>query len=233
MDLKKREIHPDEISELKTKLQAILFSISDGIVMTDFDGNILIINDSAKTMLGIRKKFPYEKKFLDYVEDKAVKAALSAVIDSPESSASAEVKVPKEHGETILQAIKSPVTTAQSEVLGRVIALRDITLEKQIETLKEDFVHSITHDLKSPLTSIQGYIDLFLGGEAEPLTPEQKRHIEIMDYSTKKLLKLINNILDMAKIDSGMMELSLKPWDATAGVYHILDAMQAIVKSNQ
>ena len=222
------EISLSEISEIKTRLQAILFSMEEGIVMTDFTGNISIINDSAKKFLGITKKFPYERKFLEYIQDAGVRAKLHALLESPLENLTEEIVVPNGEKEKCLRVTKNGVTTAKAEVLGRVLVLRDVSHERELEKLKEDFVHSITHDLKSPLASIQGYLELFLSGEIEPLSPMQKKHMEIMSHSTGKLLKLVHNILDMAKIEAGHLNLQKGPWDAVHSVHQILYSLQSV-----
>ncbi|OGR87778.1 MAG: hypothetical protein A3A86_05295 [Elusimicrobia bacterium RIFCSPLOWO2_01_FULL_60_11] len=226
--MKYPEIPQSQISEMKTRLQAILFSIEDGIVMTDFEGNISILNDSAKKLLGIEKKFPYELKFLDYVADAGVKGKLKEILASPQEQQTEEILAPGKDKEKCLLVTKSTVTTAKGEVLGKVLAFRDISRERDLEKLKDDFVHSITHDLKSPLTSIQGYLDLFLSGEIEPLTPTQIKHMEVMNHSTRKLLKMINNLLDMAKIEAGHLILEKGPWDPVNSVTQILTELHAV-----
>ncbi len=222
------EISQNQMSEMKTRLQAILFSIEEGIVMLDFAGNIAIINDSAKTILGIQKKFPYEKKFLDYVSSSEVKSKLSYILESPVENVIQELSVPQNERVLSVRVARNVVTTAKGEILGKVLVFRDISREKELENLKDDFVHSITHDLKSPLTSIQGYLDLFLCDEIEPLTPTQKRNMEIMNHSTKKLLKLVSNILDMAKIEAGQLMITRGPWDVVHAVSQIFTALQAV-----
>lgn len=222
------EISQSEISEIKTRLQAILFSIEDGIVMTDFAGNISILNDSAKNLLGIQKKFPYELKFLDYIANPGVKTKLTEILASPLEHQTEEIAVPGKDKEKCLNVVKSTVTTAKGEVLGRVLVFRDISRERDLEKLKDDFVHSITHDLKSPLTSIQGYLELFLSGDIETLSPTQIKHMEVMSHSTRKLLKMINNLLDMAKIEAGHLTLNKGPWDPVNSVEQILTELQAV-----
>lgn len=230
---KHSEMHADELMSTKTKLQAILFSIEDGIVMVDFKGKILLLNDSAKKMMGIQKKFPYEKKFLDYIDDPFVKDKLSSILEAKENALEIELIVPQGQDKLFLKATKNLVTTAKGEVLGRVIALRDVTLEKQLETMKDDFIHSVTHDLKSPLTSVQGFLKLFLENEIGPVTKEQKHYLEAMEHSTQKVLKLINNILDFAKVEAGKMALSKSEWDVTAAVHQLVESLQGLAKHHQ
>src|SRR4051812_31665482 len=109
------EISPSEISEMKIRLQAILFSIEEGIVMTDFSGSISIINDSAKKFLGIKKKFPYEKKFLDYIPNDYVSKKIARMLESADDSLVEEIAFFVQERELCLRVAKSVVTTAKGQ----------------------------------------------------------------------------------------------------------------------
>ncbi len=225
-----------EIADLKTKLQAIIFSIEDGIVMTDFGGEILVINSRARQMLSIKKGYPFDKKFLDYIEDEAIRSQIGsflAAADGASGGSSIELNVVPDGAAVILKVTKNWVTTAQGERLGQVIALHDITLERELENLKDDFLHSITHDLKSPLTSIRGFLNLFIEGALGDVTQDQQKYLNIMLHSSGKLLRMINNILDMAKLDAGKMAISKTEWDVLATVDDILVNFQEIARHHK
>lgn len=223
----------DEVAEIKVKLQAILFSVEEGVVMTDFEGNIRLLNDSAKKMLGIHQGYPYEKKFLDYVTDEWVKDKLEQLLESKKDGFTAEIDVYREGGDVYFQATKNFVTTAQDVVLGQVLVLRNVTVEKQLEKLKDDFVHSLTHDLKSPLTSLQGFLKLFLEGELGSLSSEQNHYMQIMNHSAEDMLKMINNILDVAKLESGKMTLVRNEWDVGKNISKIVESLQGAARACQ
>ena len=224
-----------EIADLKTKLQAIIFSIEDGIIMTDFEDNILVINDSAKRMLQIEKSYPYNKKFLDYIENEKLKQKFSDLQKIKEESHSIEVSIPLvPMEESFLKINKSSVTTAQGHVLGRMFTLRNITLEKQLEKVKDDFVHSIAHDLKSPLTPVQGFIRLLYEEQFGPLTKEQKNCMEIILLSVNRLLRLISNILDMAKLDvKKTLVMNKSSWDAALTIHHTVELLQEMARHQE
>lgn len=223
----------DEIADLRIKLQAIIFSIEDGIVMVDFEGEILVMNDRARKMLCIQKGYPYDKKFLDYLQDADVRVQFKTLLDHPDKVRREEIIVPGEPRSATYRATKNVVTTARGEEIGRVLALHDITMEKEIERLKDDFVHSITHDLKGPLTSVQGFLGLFLEGELGPVTAEQSRSLNIMVHSTGKLLRMINNILDMAKLDAGRMLIQKTEWNVLQTIDELFMGYGEIAKHHK
>ncbi len=220
------EMQADQLLSEKTKLQGILFSIEDGIVMTDFEGSIMLVNDSAKLMLNINEHFPYTKKFLDYITDEGVREEFREMLEGGMRAPDREFQIPRPNGNLHVRLSRSIVTTAAGKALGWVTVIRDITLEKELENMKDDFVHSITHDLKSPLTSVRGFLKLFIDGDIGELNNQQKHYLGVMDNSTTKVLKLINNILDMAKLEAGKMSLNKNDWNAAASVNQIVESLQ-------
>jgi signal transduction histidine kinase len=79
--------------------------------------------------------------------------------------------------------------------------------------MKDDFLHSITHDLRNPMTSIRGFMKFLIDEVAGPLTPQQRKMLETMDRASLRLLVLINDILDIAKLEAGRMKLNLAETD--------------------
>ncbi|HVO32299.1 MAG TPA: HAMP domain-containing sensor histidine kinase, partial [Elusimicrobiota bacterium] len=94
-----------------------------------------------------------------------------------------------------------------------VVVLRNITAEKELDQLKDDFLQSLTHDLRSPMTAIRGYMQVLSEEMAGPLTAEQKKMLHIMENASTKLLHIISNLLDSAKISAGKLRLQLAECD--------------------
>jgi signal transduction histidine kinase len=91
--------------------------------------------------------------------------------------------------------------------------MRDITGIKEVEKMKEDFFHGITHDLRNPLTSMLGFLKFLLDGSVGPINEKQKHFLDIVNKSSNRLLGMINDILDIAKLEVGKMEVSLIRFD--------------------
>jgi signal transduction histidine kinase len=105
------------------------------------------------------------------------------------------------------------LTPQGNEKLGVVTVLHNITLERELNRMKDDFLHSITHDLRNPMTSIRGFLRFLIDGVAGPITAQQRKMLETIDRASSRLLNLINDILDVAKMESGRKALQLVATD--------------------
>ncbi|MFQ3676313.1 MAG: histidine kinase dimerization/phospho-acceptor domain-containing protein, partial [Endomicrobiia bacterium] len=194
------EMQVDKIIAEKTKTEAIIFSIQDGIILTDYNGNILLINDKAKNILNLTNQ-TFENKNIAEILTPEIKSVIENSIKEPNKIF--ELDLSKPNFTSIYETSATPVTTLKGEKIGIVSVLHDVTLEKELEKIKDDFLHSITHDLRNPMTSIRGFIKFLLEGVAGELNAQQKKMLETMDRASFRLLGMINDILDIAKLESG------------------------------
>ncbi|MEB3338357.1 MAG: PAS domain S-box protein, partial [Leptolyngbyaceae bacterium] len=116
------------------------------------------------------------------------------------------------------------VVSGEDEVLAIV---RDITERKKIESMKNEFVSMVSHELRTPLTSVRGSLGLIIGGVAGEIPAQAKALIEIAHKNSERLVLLINDILDIEKIESGKMDFHLQPLDLIALVEQAITANQA------
>ena len=219
VELKKYdEMQVDRIVAEKTRTEAVILSISDALIMTDTAGNIQIYNSAAARLLQLPSDAS-GRNLWEFISDEKLKAAFREVIENPGSAPREISFAAKDAAVTQQQAGLPPVSyykTSSAMVLhpkshapiGVVAILRDITLEKEIDSMKETFLHSITHDLRNPMTSIRGFLKFLKDGIGGPVTEQQKKMLDTMDRSSQKLLSMINDILDIAKLESGKMELN-------------------------
>lgn len=200
----------DRLIAEQRKTEAILFSIREGIVMADQEGRVQLVNRKAREMFGLPPDAEMEGKPLaEAFPEGPLRAALIASAVRPGDFK--EVDLSTETSRLFIRASASPVVApGRAGELGTVFALQDTTLERELEKMKEDFLHYITHDLRNPLGSAIGFLDLLLKGTAGVLNADQQGIVSSVRRSTTRLMGLINNILDIAKMEAGRLRLQLK-----------------------
>jgi signal transduction histidine kinase len=119
----------------------------------------------------------------------------------------------------------APVITGE-EYLGSVSVIRDITREVEVDRLKSEFVTNVSHELRTPMTSIKGYADLMLLGAAGQLAPDQARFIEIIKSNADRLSLLVNDLLDISRIESGRVQLVMRPTSLVDVIHEVVATLE-------
>jgi NtrC-family two-component system sensor histidine kinase KinB len=221
------EMQVDKIVEEKTKTESIIYSIADGIVMTDKDGRLQLVNTQAKEILGLPADGWQDKPLGDLLKDDARRHAFEEVLK--DRTAKQELDLSSNgRARYYLLSASEVVTPVKKEKIGLVTVLRNITLEKELDKMKEDFLHSITHDLRNPMTSIRGFLKFLLDGIAGPVNEQQKKMLETMDRASHRLMSLINDILDNAKLEAGHLKLALSEVDLRQLAQKNLDIAEGV-----
>ncbi len=207
------ELQVERLIIEQKKTEAIIFSIQDGIIMTDYQGKIQLVNRRAKEILNMDDKAASSNQALwHFLPSAEMKTACMELLTSSNQKKVIDVKITQNDKDVYYNLSAEPVKSpTKDEVLGLVTVLRDVTLEKELESMKEEFLHSITHDLRNPLTAIRGFIRLFQTGQTGELTPMQTKMFETMDKASLRLTNMVNDILDLARLESNRLTLHLEP----------------------
>ena len=115
-----------------------------------------------------------------------------------------------EIGSRIINARLAEALIADEGKVGNVIVLRDISKEVEADRAKTEFITTVSHELRTPMTSISGYMFLMQQGAAGPLTDKQREFIKIINHNSERLTLLINDLLDLSKIEAGRIKLDRK-----------------------
>lgn len=195
------------LSQEKGKLNAMVESMADGVFMVDIRNRLLVINPAAQEMLSIKKAQPNMFDILD---------ALSSRIDIrtkiEESMRTGKLNVEEKFpiGNKVLRILISPVKDGENKPLGAVVLFHDITKETAIEKLREDFTSMMVHELRSPLTGIRSIANLL---REDKIKNEQRKYQEFIDLivtNSASMLDLVNDLLDVAKLESGKFQVMKK-----------------------
>jgi PAS domain S-box-containing protein len=199
--------------EEASKLNAILTSIADGVIVQDLAGNTVIMNPAAENILQTM-----EENFLPQPQPQAL-------LPEPRADDSAATFLSNltgldfresrrfEVGQRTLSALSAPVMTSEKEQLGSVVVLRDISREVESEKLKDDFITSISHELRTPLTAIKGYNQLLGMMAGAKLDERELNFIATIDKNVEDLLQLIQEMLDLSQINAGTLGIDHESLD--------------------
>lgn len=150
----------------------------------------------------------------------------------PEARKSRELRLTRSDSTIYLREDSGPLQGAGGAVVGRVFAYHDISLEKTIDQRKSEFIGTASHELRTPMTSIKGAIDLVLSGFAGEVSAEMRELLAIGQKNCERLIRLVNEILDIAKIEAGKVELKLEPMDPSIPVEDAVRAVAAFASQH-
>jgi signal transduction histidine kinase/CheY-like chemotaxis protein len=129
----------------------------------------------------------------------------------------------------IVKARVSPVIDAEGDYIGRVLAMHDVTREREIDQMKNEFVSTVSHELRTPLTSIKGYVDLILDGDAGEINEIQEEFLGIVKENSDRLVDMINDMLDISRIESGRIRLKVEPVNLADSIEGAVDSFRAVL----
>ncbi len=208
-----------ELSQEKQKTSSILESINEGVVAVDRRGNILLANPALRRLSpsnpvrGSLKEHP----------------TLSVLWPSLEQSLLGEVGPHSELriGESILSIHVTPLKDERDEVQGAVAILHDVTERHRLERMRRDFLANVSHELRTPLTSIRGFAQAILEGVVA--SEEQgRRYLRVIMDESMRLIRLVNTILDLSRIESSAITLNFEPLDIAEVIADAADSLEPL-----
>jgi PAS domain S-box-containing protein len=212
-----------------TKNTAILDSVADGVMVADDRGHVILFNTAAERILHLTTEQVlnqptttiaglYGGGQTDWAE------TVERWMRDPDSYLPGEYleeRIALED-ERVISVRLSPVHMGE-QFLGTVSIFRDITREVEVDRLKSEFVATVSHELRTPMTSIKGYADLLLLGAAGDVSDQQQRFLETIKQNADRLSILVNDLLDISRIDQGRMELHFGPVDVHDVLHLVAD----------
>lgn len=205
-----------------SRQQAILEAVADGVLVTNPENRITFLNPSAERILRLRASKVVGQPLDQFVglfgsAARTWMTTIRAWSEDPSSYQPGETyaeQIKLEDGRVVLVHL-SPVIW-RNDFLGTVSIFRDITREVEVDRLKSEFVATVSHELRTPMTSIKGYVDLLLMGAAGALNENQIHFLEVVRSNTDRLSVLVNDLLDISRIEAGRVTLTFQPVDLRA-----------------
>ncbi len=225
------------LSEQHARLDAIVRHITDALVVTDGEGQIVLVNPAFCAMMGMDAESLRGLSLTELLPASSLLEALKQVQTAPE----ARVTVTYAHGERVYRS--TSVLLGETEPLTVVTVLHDITGDIEMARMKDDFVSMVSHELRTPMTSILGFSQL-IGRqfhrhilphlpqddpEVQKATARITENLDIIAREGARLTRLINDVLDLARMEAGRLEWASKPFTIESVVSATLAALRSLI----
>lgn len=193
------------VASEQEKLNAMVASLTDGVLMLDKDLGLAVINPAAVTLLGLP---PGAKvTIFDVAKNLADKVDLRSKIEESTTSNKMVTFSNLIVGEKISELYISPVVDRNQNLIGTVVLFHDVTAQKQLERIRGEFTAMMVHELRAPLTVVRGATDMFLKNPALMGDAQGQQLLTTMQNSASGMLSLVNDLLDIAKIEAGKFQI--------------------------
>ena len=196
----------EQLTLERNKLEAVLMSIANGVVVCDNNDNVVLINNHAKELLELQDDQLLNTNIQQYVDtegeycfaDKITEYKQLLLNEKSSKSVTFNITI----GGRILKSIISPMYSQSGDYLGYIIVMIDVTRETEMDEMKSQFISNVSHELRTPVTVLRSYIDTLYNYGNEFDYETQKEFIGTINTEIIRLNSMVNDILDFSRLES-------------------------------
>jgi PAS domain S-box-containing protein len=221
------------LQESEEKYHLIFDSAPLGVVHYDKNGVITEYNDGFASIIGTNENKLNNLSLIDDVNDPKLREAIQETLQGEFSQYEGKSKSLGGKQDKDLRIYCRGIKSDKGEFVGGVAIVEDITEDKRVERMKSEFVSTVSHELRTPLTAIRGAVGLLNEGVAGELSTEARKLTEISQANTNRLLMLIDDILDISKIELGELSFEFKKLDVRGFLEEVVKTMEPYARQHQ
>lgn len=219
----------DRITSEEAKLEAILMNMSEGVILTDEKGQILLANPSARRLFKIDSR-PEGKMPIEVIRNASVQDIINSILSDRVRIKTDEISVylPDER----LLQVNCVRIKKEGSGEGALLVFHDITELRRLENIRKDFVANVSHELRTPISSIKGYAETLLEGALED-KKNAKEFVSIIHQDSDRLAKLIEDLLDLSKVESGKHRMAFTAVDIRSIIKRAVSILEGAAKAKK
>lgn len=212
----------------RQRLDSVLSNMSEGVIATNRRGELDVANNMASQMLNLSRDELAGQNILSLLEIEE-DYSLRDLVDRKEDIT---LNIEAEEEDTLLRASFSVIQADSGYISGIVCVLRDVTEEEKVEEERKEFVSNVSHELRTPLTSMRSYIEALIDGawKDPELAP---RFLDVAQSETDRMIRMIQDLLHLSRIDAGKSELQKELIDLTALFTQVLTRFDMLLDSEE
>jgi len=216
----------EALSTEKDQLENILASMTDIVVTFDTSGDILLMNQPAVELFHDQTGASVSN-IEQFTRGSGLKENVRLALDEK-----APVKTEVNIDNQVFNAGITPLRNEKNEIRGVVTVLHEVTMEKRLENLRREFVANVSHELRGPLSLLQGYVEALADGLAES-EEEKQRYLDILLDETLRLRRLVNDLLDLTQLETGNMSMKLENMSAQSLIIRVTERFIPLFKEQR
>lgn len=222
----------EEVQRERSINESIVQNVTEGLQLVSLEGTLLQANDKLLEMLDIHQhtisqsteRKQWMREFTaNYQENKEVTAFYNQAIDPDHIELSSIRCQLKSETERYIQIYSSAVFIDGAKT-GTIFMYRDITKEYEVDAMKSELVSTVSHELRTPLSSVLGFTEMLLMKDLKP--EKQKKYLETIFKEAKRLTNLINDFLDVQRIESGRLEYDMNEINLNEIIMEVIDTFR-------
>ncbi|MBI3314039.1 MAG: PAS domain S-box protein [Candidatus Omnitrophica bacterium] len=223
-----------KLKDEKERVDSVIRNLAEGLLVVDKDGKVVLMNPAAEKLLGVKQSEKKGQLITDGLKSEHMIAMTSGNLrDSQDIAKHIELVSLNDETKRVLQASTAVIENEDGKTVGMVSVLSDVTHEKELSQLKTKFVANVSHELRTPLVAIQKSLSLILQRDVGEVNPEQEKFLSIANRNIDRLSRLINDLLDISKLEAGKTGLQPKKVPVRELVMHVISTLDTWVRDKK
>ncbi|MBP3944100.1 PAS domain-containing protein [Sphingobacteriaceae bacterium WQ 2009] len=223
----------DKIIKGKKRIETLINNMHDPVIGLDEDKNVLFANDEALKITGLKSEEFIGKKIENAaLNNDLVRDLIKDLNDANnQGKKNKNLKIFADGKESyfekeIIDINIIPTGESETQLIGHVIMLHNVTLFKELDIAKTNYIGTVSHEFKTPISSIKMSLALLNNQKIGQLNPEQKQLLDSINDDSDRLLKITGELLNLAQVESGNIQLTIKPTDPMGMIQYAMDAIK-------
>lgn len=226
----------ESITLERNKLEAVLMSIANGVVVCDNYDTVVLINEQGKKLLEVEDEDIINTKINQYCDtngELCFKEKIEQFKDTPlDDMEGAPLAFNIEVAKNVIKSVISPMFSRNGDYVGYIIVLIDVTKEVEMEQLRSQFISNVSHELRTPVTVLRSYIDTLYNYGNDFDFNTQKEFIGVMNQEIIRLNTMVNDILDFSRYESQNLKPEMKPENIVDIINDCVDQVKILAEEH-
>lgn len=198
----------EQTATQRRQTEAILKSVAEGMLVVNHRNEVIFMNPAAERLLGVKGGEKIGKPLTDGLKDEQLLSLVKPALEG--EGLEIEVNARQDQTRRVVRSSNAVVQDENGKTVGMVSVLTDVTKQKELDRMKSEFMATVTHELRTPVVSMQHSLQLLLEGRAGLLSQMQRKFLDLAARNLTRLKQLIDDLLDFSKLESRRMELHLQ-----------------------